>query len=210
MDTPVGVVRCILTTLFLLVALHALLHGIRQAGMGRRNRVDHLLHAVMAVAMSAMPWNLHRWLSGPTMAVLFTAAALWFPLTALHRRTGHAVAAIAGWLPLAVGMAAMAWMPRMPDGRMVLPPDALAGSVPVTHHAAAVAHAAAAPATADAITVLLTLYLLVYAMRWLNPLPPPWSAADTAHRAAATDGPYGHLRDGAMALGTAVMLLMPH
>ncbi|MEV6176749.1 hypothetical protein [Streptomyces sp. NPDC052015] len=40
-------------------------------------------------------------------------------------------------------------------------------------------------------------------------MPSLRSATDAAHRAAATD-PYGHSREGAMALGTALMLLMPH
>ncbi|MEV6176750.1 hypothetical protein [Streptomyces sp. NPDC052015] len=42
------------------------------------------------------------------MTVLFTAAAVWFPLTALHRRTADTAA----------GMAAMAWMLRTPLARV--------------------------------------------------------------------------------------------
>nr|WP_234357150.1 hypothetical protein [Streptomyces sp. NBRC 110028] len=59
------------------------------------------------------------------------------------------------------------------------------------------------------MTGLLAVYLLVCALRSLT-RPMPWlrSAAAVAHRAAARD-PYGYLRDGAMALGTAVMVLMP-
>jgi hypothetical protein len=60
------------------------------------------------------------------------------------------------------------------------------------------------------VTGLLTVYLLACGMRSLTrPMPALRSATAAAHRAAAKD-PYGHLRDGAMALGTAVMLLMPH
>jgi hypothetical protein len=142
----------------------------------------------MAAAMAAMPWSLGRSLSGPTSTVLFTAAAAWFPLTAIHRRTTGTAARIAARLPSAAGMAAMAWMLRTPHGR------------------AASSH----EASAAVVSALLTVYLLVCAVRSLTlPMPSLRSVTDTAHRAAATD-PYGHTRDGAMALGTAVMLLMPH
>ncbi|WP_031517407.1 DUF5134 domain-containing protein [Streptomyces sp. NRRL F-5123] len=216
MDTPVDVVRWILTTLFALVALHALhaphawLRGARVPGTGRRDRVDHLLHAAMAVVMAAMPWNLGRSLSGPAMTILFAAAALWFPLTALHRRRADTVAAIPARLLPAAGMAAMAWMPRMRHSQAVPSHETLAGSVPVLHHGAAIAHVTGGPATADLVTGLLAVFLLAGGLRSLNPMPPRVSAVDTAQRAAATDDRYGHLRDGAMALGTAVMLLMPH
>ncbi|MFG2359761.1 DUF5134 domain-containing protein [Streptomyces sp. NPDC048521] len=210
MDTPVDVVHCMLTVLFALVAVHALRHGVRSPGTGRRDRVDHLLHAAMAVAMAAMPWSLGRSLSGRTMTVLFTTAALWFPLTALRRRTADSLAALAGRLPPAAGMAAMAWMLRTSHGRAVPSHETLAGGVPATHHTVALGHAAGASVTAAVVTGLLTVYLLACGMRSLTrPMPSLRSATDAAHRAAATD-PYGHLRDGAMALGTAVMLLMPH
>ncbi|MGW7622954.1 DUF5134 domain-containing protein [Streptomyces antimycoticus] len=121
----------ILTVIFALAASHALRHGVRSPGTGRRERVDHLLHFVMAVAMAAMAWSPGRSLSGRTVTVLFTAAALWFPLTALHHRT----AAIAGRLQPAAGMAAMAWMLRRPHGRAVPSHETLGGGVPVAHAA---------------------------------------------------------------------------
>ncbi|WP_447035475.1 DUF5134 domain-containing protein [Streptomyces sp. DSM 118878] len=146
---------------------------------------DHFLHGVMAVAMTAMPWSLGHALSGRTATVLCAGAALWFPLSALHRRTSGVVAVIAARLPPAAGMVAMAWMLRTPHGRTD-------------------------PTPATVVTVLLTVYLLACAARSLTCcMPPVKSATVTAHRAAATD-PYGHVRDGAMALGTAVMLIMPH
>ncbi|MFG2944827.1 DUF5134 domain-containing protein [Streptomyces adustus] len=210
MDTPVDIVHVMLTMLFALAALHALRHGVRSPGTGRRDRVDHLLHCAMAVAMAAMAWSPGRPLSGRTMTVLFTAAALWFPLTALHHRTPDTAAAIAGRLRPAVGMAAMAWMLRTPHGRAVLSHENPTGDVPVAHHGATLSHTAGTGATGAWVTGLLAVYLLVCAMRSLTrPMPSLRSATAAAHRAAATD-PYGHVRDGAMALGTAVMVLMPH
>ncbi|WP_369226956.1 DUF5134 domain-containing protein [Streptomyces sp. R39] len=210
MDTPVDVVHVMLTMLFALAAVHALRHGVRSPGTGCRDRVDHLLHFAMAVAMAAMAWSPGRPLYGRTMTVLFTAAALWFPLTALCRRTADTAAAIAGRLQPAAGMAAMAWMLRTPHGRAVPSHETLAGGVPVAHHGAALGHTAGASATGEWGTGLLAVYLLVCAMRSLTrPMPSLRCATAATHRAAATD-PYGHLRDGAMTLGTAVMVLMPH
>ncbi|GAQ51379.1 DUF5134 domain-containing protein [Streptomyces acidiscabies] len=182
MATPADIVHGMLTVLFTAVAAHALRQGVRPARP--RDRADHLLHFTMATAMAAMPWSLGRPLSGPTTTALFTAAALWFPLTALHRRTTDTAARIAARLPSAAGMAAMAWMLR---------------TTAHTHEP-----------SADGVTALLTVYLLACALRSLTlPMPSLRSATDTQHRTAATD-PYGHSRDGAMALGTALMLLMPH
>lgn len=210
MDTPVDIVHFMLTVLFALAAVHALWHGVRSPGAGRRDRVDHLLHAAMSLAMAAMPWSLGRSLPGRATTVLFALAALWFPLTALRRRTANRVAEIAGRLPSAAGMAAMAWMLRTPHGRGVPTHETLAAGVPGVHDTAAHGHAAGAPVPAACVTGLLTVYLLACAMWSLTrPMPSLRSTPDAAHRAAATD-PYGHVRDGAMALGTAVMLLVPH
>ncbi|MGW5665471.1 DUF5134 domain-containing protein [Streptomyces sp. NPDC003758] len=210
MDTPVDVVRSMLTVLFALAAVHALWHSVRSPGAGRRDRVDHLLHAAMSVAMAAMPWSLGRSLSGRVTTVLFTLAALWFPLTSLRRYTANRVTKIAGRLPSAAGMAAMAWMLRMHDSRAESSHEILAEGVPAAHDTAAHGHATGAPGPAAWVTGALTAYLLACAMWALTrPMPSLRSAPDAAHRDAATD-PYGHVRDGAMALGTALMLLMPH
>jgi lysylphosphatidylglycerol synthetase-like protein (DUF2156 family) len=210
MGTPVDLVHGMLTVLFALVAVHALRRGVRSPGTGRRDRMDHLLHFAMAVAMAAMPWSIGRSLSGRTMTVLFTAAAVWFPLTALHRRTADTAAAIAARLPSAAGMAAMAWMLRTPFARVAPSHETPAGGVPAAHHSAALGHPAGASVPAAVVTTVLTVYLLACALRSLTrPMPSLRSATDAAHRAAATD-PYGHSREGAMALGTALMLLMPH
>lgn len=181
MLTPVDVEHGLLTVLFSVVAVHALWQCLRPRGIAGRDRVDHLLHAAMAAAMAVMPGSLGRSLSDGTATLLFTAAALWFPLAAFGRRPAHAVAAIAARLPSAVGMAAMAWMLRPSHGRDTV-----------------------------VVTAVLTSYLLACALWMLTrSMPSLWSHTDRAHDAAPTD-PYGRTRHGAMALGTALMLLMHH
>ncbi|MBO1332496.1 DUF5134 domain-containing protein [Streptomyces sp. VRA16 Mangrove soil] len=178
--TPVDVEHGLLTVLFALVAAHALWQGMRTRGVGRSGRVDHLLHGVMAATMAVMPWSPGHRLSGRTAELLFTAAALWFLLTGLDRRAAHTVAAISARLPSAVGMAAMAWMLRPSHDRD-----------PV-------------------VTAVLTVYLLACALWSLTrPMPSLRSATWNAHRTEGAD-PYARTRHGAMALGTALMLLMPH
>lgn len=79
----------------------------------------------------------------------------------------------------------------------------------MAHHTAAHGRAADASTTATLVTVVLTVCLLGCALRSsTRPMPALRTSTDPAHRAAATD-PYGYVRDGAMSLGTAVMLL-PH
>ncbi len=195
-------VHGMLTLLFTVVALHLLWHAVRSPGAGRRDRVDLVLHCAMAAAMAAMPWSLGPPLSGRAVTVFFTAAALWFLLTA------RAATVFADRLTPAVGMAAMVWMSRTPSGAAASETVAAAG-VPAAHHTAAHGHAAAST-TASLVTVALAVYLLGCALRSLTrPMPALRTATGPAHRAAATN-PYGHVRDGAMALGTAVMLLLPH
>ncbi|MFJ3360033.1 MULTISPECIES: DUF5134 domain-containing protein [Streptomyces] len=201
-------VHGMLTLLFAAVALHMLWHAVRSPGAGRRDRVDLVLHCAMAAAMAAMPWSSGPPLSGRAATVFFTAAALWFLLTA------RTAAVFTGRLTPAVGMAAMAWMSRPPSGAVPVSAatreTVAAAGVPAAHHTAAHGHAADASTTATLVTVVLTVYLLGCALRSLTrPMPALRTAADHAHRAAAAN-PYGHVRDGAMALGTAVMLLLPH
>jgi hypothetical protein len=196
-------VHGMLTLLFAVAALHVLWHAVRSPGAGRRDRVDLVLHCGMAAGMAAMPWSYGPPLSGRAATVFFTAAALWFPLTA-HKAPGFA-----DRLTSAVGMAAMAWMSRTPPGAGRSETVAAAG-VPAAHHTAAHGHATDASTTATLVTVVLTVCLLGCALRSLTrPMPALRTATDPAHRAAATD-PYGYVRDGAMSLGTAVMLLLPH
>ncbi|MCQ4199570.1 DUF5134 domain-containing protein [Streptomyces coelicoflavus] len=203
-------VHGMLTLLFAAVALHVLWHAVRSPGAGRRDRVDLVLHCAMAAAMAAMPWCLGLPLAGRAATVFFTAAALWFLLTP------HRAAVFADRLTPAVGMGAMAWMSRTPSGAVSVSASAspqetvAAEGLPAAHHTAAHGHAGDASTAATLVTVVLTVYLLGCALRSLTrPMPALRAATDPAHRAAATD-PYGDVRDGAMALGTAVMLLLPH
>ncbi|WP_316741491.1 DUF5134 domain-containing protein [Streptomyces sp. MK7] len=76
------VVDCMLTALFVAAALRSLRQAVLFRSQQRRGRVDHLLHAVMALAMAVMPWNVGRMPSGIPQTAFFAAAALWFPLTA--------------------------------------------------------------------------------------------------------------------------------
>ncbi|MEV5640064.1 DUF5134 domain-containing protein [Streptomyces flaveolus] len=199
-------VHGMLTLLFAAVALHVLWNAVRSPGADRRDRVDLVLHCAMAAAMAVMPWSPGPPLSGRAATVFFTAAALWFLLTA------RTAAVFAGRLTPAVGMAAMAWMSRTPSGAVSASAQetVAAAGVPAAHHTADHGHATDASTTATLVTVVLTVYLLGCALRSLTrPMPALRTATDPAHRAAATD-PYGYVRDGAMSLGTAVMMLLPH
>lgn len=210
MLTPVDVVHVMLTALFALAVVQALWHRARWPGAGRRDRVDHVLHAAMALVMAAMPWSVGRSLSGRGTTAVLTLAALWFPLTASRRRTVSAATDLVGRLPHAVGMAAMAWLPRTHHGMAMPPHETLAAGAPAAYGTSTAGHATGAPAPAAWVAGLLTAYLLACAVRSLTrPMPSLRSTPSAARRAAAAD-PYGHVRDGATALGTALMLLMPH
>lgn len=182
-------VHALLTTLFACAAGYAVRHAFLPPGSAWRGRVDHLLHAAMAVAMAAMPW-------GPTpprtaQAVFFTAAALWFPLTAVRRPRESHLAETARRLPYALGMAAMVWMLRTPHA---------------THHAPAVG----ASTAGSLVTAALALCLLACALRSLTRDMPTLRATSDPSGVLPSPRPYGHFWDGSMALGTAIMLVMPH
>ncbi|MFJ9123484.1 DUF5134 domain-containing protein [Streptomyces sp. NPDC102340] len=180
-------VHALLTALFVGAALYAVRHVLAPAGPVRRGRVDHLLHAAMSLAMAAMPW-------GPTLprtaqTVFFSAAALWFAFAPVCRPGEARAAATARRLPSALGMAAMVWMLRTPHG---------------SHHAPTVT----AQQSGSLGTTALALCLLTCALRSLTRDMPVLRA--TSRTSAVLPRPYGHFWDGAMALGTAVMLVMPH
>lgn len=205
MSTPLVLVHSLLTLLFVVVLLHGLARDVGTRGTGFRVRADQLLRTAMVVAMAAMPWiDLG---AGPAAAATgaFTVGALWF-LLPLGRPVSGAAAAVAHRLPHAAGMAAMAWM--------LHGPHTAAGH---DHVEAAAAHLtapdglAAAPLhDGSAGTSALACGLLVYALWSLTrPMPSLRSAASAARRAAAAT-PARHVGEGAMALGTAVMLVLPH
>ncbi|AVH55209.1 MULTISPECIES: DUF5134 domain-containing protein [Streptomyces] len=179
-------VYCMLTALFTATAVHGLRRGVMSRNTGWRGRGDHLLHTAMALVMAVMPWSWGRSLHHTAQAVFFAAAALWFPLTAVCRHQESRLAATVRRLPYTVGMAAMAWM-------------------------AWTAHTAGPPAAAEATTAALALYLLTYAL-WslIRVMPALRTAPYPAAGPHAGQEPYGHFWDGSMALGTVIMLLMPH
>ncbi|MFD9293066.1 DUF5134 domain-containing protein [Streptomyces sp. NPDC060030] len=201
MSAP-DVVYSMLSVLFVAAAVHALTQALRRNEPDWRGRVGHLLHAAMALAMAAMPWSWGRALPVVPQTVFFAGAALWFCSAALH---GHASSwtAAARSLPAAAGMTAMAWMTHsMAD-------SAHGGDTP-GHHAGHLGSPTGGPETADMITAVLALYLLICSLWSLTRcMPTLGKAPDTAGRPVAARV-YGHFWDGSMAMGTAVMLLMPH
>lgn len=204
------VVHGMLTALFTAGALRGLRHGILSPGSGWRSHIDHLLHAVMALAMAAMPWG-----RLPVGSMFFVAAALWFPLTAVRRRHESRLTAIAGRLPYAVGMAAMAWM-VMPHAREGASHQTQAKGLPSAHHGSDLAGPAGESSSADLVIAVLVLCLLTCALRSLTRAMLPVRAIEETVDTTDAVGTSTlgescrHFWDGSMALGTAIMLLMPH
>jgi hypothetical protein len=183
-------VHSLLTVLFAAVAVHGVYRCLVSRGAGWRGRGDQLLHTAMALAMAVMPWSRGALSHHPAQVTFFATAAIWFPLTAVRRRHESRFTALARRLPSTAGMAAMAWMAW------------------AAHPAAGHAHEnRATPPT----TALLALSLLTCALWSLIRVMPPLRDGPTLsvepidrHQA------YLHFWDGTMALGTTVMLLMPH
>ncbi|MDH6553765.1 hypothetical protein M2160_007865 [Streptomyces sp. SAI-117] len=206
MGTPVVLVHCLLTLLFVAVLLHAPARGVGSPRIGFGVRVDQVLAAAMAVSMAAMPWIDVRAGSAAVAGGVFTAGAVWF-LLPVGRRDGGRRAAMLHRLPHAVGMAAMAWMLRVPN----------TGTGPAHVHLGSAAHShgpgalgAGVPLGSSVITLSLASCLLAYALWSLTrPMPSLRSTVSAARRAAAAT-PSRHVGEGAMALGTAVMLVLPH
>jgi hypothetical protein len=191
------VVCSMLTVLFAAAAVHELRHRVLPRSSGWRRRIDGLLHTVMAVVMSAMPWNGGAWMPARAQVVFFAAAALWFPLSALSRRQGMRLTEAARNLPSAAGMAAMAWMARP-----------MASPAHETLAAAHAGHSMAESATHDAGTGVLVLYLLVCALRSLTRNMPGLRRSTGNPPTSSVKELYGHFWEGAMHLGTVVMLLI--
>ncbi|RPK32124.1 DUF5134 domain-containing protein [Streptomyces sp. ADI93-02] len=200
--SPPDAVYCMLSVLFGTAAVHALTQGLSHREPGWRSRAGHLLHAAMALAMAAMPWSWGRALPVVPQTAFFAAAALWFCFTAAGRRDEPRWTATARNLPAAVGMAAMAWMTHFMA-------SAVHGG-DTTVHAGHLGSRTGGSQAADTITAALALYLLICSLWSLARCMPTFGKApDTAGR-PRTNHAYGHFWDGSMALGTAVMLLMPH
>ncbi|MEW1775967.1 DUF5134 domain-containing protein [Streptomyces sp. NPDC086777] len=187
------VVHCLLTVLFSVAAVRALRQGVRSPAGGCRDRVDHLLHAAMALAMAVMPWRLGGVLPALPQSVFFAAAALWFPWTAVRSGREGRLAATVRRLPYAVGMAAMTWMSYRAAGHQGH--ETMAGGLPAD----------------DDVTWVLALYLLICALRSLTrDMPALRATTGTAGDCAGPRSVYDNFWDGVTAMGTVVMLLMPH
>ncbi|WP_443060088.1 DUF5134 domain-containing protein [Streptomyces sp. NBC_00444] len=190
------VVCCMLTVLFVTAAVHELRHRVLPRSYGWRMRIDGLLHTIMAVAMSVMPWSWGTPVPAGTQAAFFAAAALWFPLSTLSRSHGARLIAVARSIPSAAAMAAMVWMAR---------PTESSRHEDLAAHAG---HSMGEPAGHDVGTGVLVLYLLVCALRSLTG-DMPGLRRNTRHpRTLAIKELYGHFWQGAMHLGTVVMLLV--
>lgn len=107
--------RWVLTLLFVVPALSAMWRtgapGRAGGGPDAVERVAHLLHAVMALAMAAMVWPWGMDLPAGPQIALFTLGAVWFVGVALARpASASRTQALRGALPHVVMMGAMAWM----------------------------------------------------------------------------------------------------
>ncbi|CAM5698755.1 DUF5134 domain-containing protein [Streptomyces canus] len=204
--SPSDVVYCMLTAVFVAAAGHGLRRGLLSGGPPRRARVDHLLHAAMALAMAAMPWDLAQAVPAAAQVVFFAAAALWFPLTAVRRRESLVRAQLRR-LPQAAGMAAMGWMAWTSHSMAGPSHETLADGPASGRH---LAHSAGHSAIGDVAVTLLVLYLLGCALRSLTREMPALRFTADRRDAGTPRDPYGHFWDGSMALGTVIMLLMHH
>ncbi|MCX5052495.1 MULTISPECIES: DUF5134 domain-containing protein [unclassified Streptomyces] len=188
MSAP-DVVYGMLTALFGAATVHALRHSVLSWSSGWLSRGDHLLHTVMALAMTVMPWHWGGEQSPQRQTVFFAAAALWFPLTARLSRRWPGSADLVRRPPDAVGMAAMAAMAWMPVRH--------GGYTDVR--------------TGDAVTGVLTLCLLACALRSLTrDMPALRGASGSTVMSTSISGPCDRFWQGSTAMGTAIMLLMHH
>ncbi|MFJ5643812.1 DUF5134 domain-containing protein [Streptomyces sp. NPDC093223] len=206
-----GLVHGMLTVLFTATAVHGVHRAVAPRRAGWRERGDRLLHAAMAITMAAMPWTHGAPLPHPAGTAFFTAAAVWFPVTAVRRGHGSPVAALARSLPPATGMAAMVWMEWQRHAMTGAPHENLAGPPASPHHIGAPGHTAHLSPTAQTVTAALALCLLAYALSSLTRVLPgrhirPAPATGSIDRHA----PYEPFWDGSMALGTSIMLLLHH
>ncbi|MER5520900.1 DUF5134 domain-containing protein [Streptomyces sp. NPDC002763] len=202
------VVHYMLTTLFAAAAAHALRQGVLTRTRAGRSRVDHLLHAVMALVMAVMPWGWGGALPELPLSVFFAAAALWFPLTAVKCGQERQLSAAARRLPYAVGMAAMTWMSYRSTGHAH---QTMAEGVPTAHQTMPLRHFTGESKAADVVTGVLALYLLTCSLRSLTrDMPTLRTTPETADNSTSLKSVYNRFWDGATAMGTAVMLLMPH
>ncbi|MGW7418484.1 DUF5134 domain-containing protein [Streptomyces sp. NPDC054813] len=202
------VVHYLLTALFAAAAVRALRQGVLTRTRFYRSRVDHLLHAAMALAMAVMPWSWGGTLPELPQSVFFATAALWFPLTAVKCGQERQLSATAKRLPYAVGMAAMTWMSYRATGHSH---QTMAEGVPAAHQAMHLGHFLGESKADNIVTGVLALYLLTCSLRSLTrDMPTLRATTGTADNSTSLKSVCDRFWDGATAMGTAVMLLMPH
>ncbi|MEU5314119.1 DUF5134 domain-containing protein [Streptomyces sp. NPDC021562] len=201
------VVHSMLTALFAAAAARALRMSVRARTGGCRDRVDHLLHAAMALAMAVMPWSWGGALPALPQSVFFAAAALWFPLTAVRSGQEGQLPATVRRLPHAVSMAAMTWMSYRATGHSH---RAMADGVPPAHQAMEVGHSMGGSEADSIVTGVLALYLLACALYSLTRGMPALRTTGTVADSTSLSSVCHRFWDGATAMGTLVMLLMPH
>ncbi|MEU2618406.1 DUF5134 domain-containing protein [Streptomyces sp. NPDC007157] len=206
--SAVEVVHYLLTALFAAAAVRALRQGVLTRTRFCRSRVDQLLHAAMALAMAVMPWSWGGALPELPQSVFFAAAAVWFPLTAVKSGQERQLSATARRLPYAVGMAAMTWMSHRTAGHSH---QTMAAGVPTAHQAMGLGHFMGESKADNIVTGVLALYLLTCSLRSLTrDMPTLHATTETADNSTSLKGVCNRFWDGATAMGTAVMLLMPH
>ncbi|RPE46024.1 uncharacterized protein DUF5134 [Streptomyces sp. Ag109_O5-1] len=202
------VVPCMLTALFAAAAVRALRQAVLTRAPGCRSRIDHLLHAAMALAMAVMPWSWGSALPGLPQSVFFACAALWFPLTAVRSGRERQLSATARRLPYAVGMAAMTWMSYRAAGHSH---QTMAEGVPTADPALHLGHSLGQSRAGSVVTGVLALYLLTCALRSLTrDMPALRKTAEASGTSTCLKGACNRFWDGVTALGTVVMLLMAH
>ncbi|MGW2959299.1 DUF5134 domain-containing protein [Streptomyces sp. NPDC001220] len=203
-----GVVPYLLTGLFSAAAVRALRQGVLTRTRLFRGRVDDLLHAAMALAMTVMPWSWGGALPELPQSVFFAGAAVWFPLTAVRCGQEGRLSATARRVPYAVGMAAMTWMSYRAAGHAH---PTMAVGVPTAHQAVGLRHFTGESKADNIVTGVLALYLLTCSLRSLTrDMPTLRATTGTADNPTSLKSVCNRFWDGATAMGTAVMLLMPH
>jgi hypothetical protein len=209
--SPSDLVDSMLTVLFAVAAAYGLYRSVTSRGAGWRACGDQLLHTAMALTMAVMPWSPVSLVHQPAQATFFAAAAVWFPLTAVPRPDERRVTAVARRLPSTVGMAAMAWMAWAAHPVAGPQYEYLARPLNAAHHIDMPGHSAHPSTVAQATTAALALCLAAYAL-WslLRIMPPLHALTDLPPNPTDRHDPYTRFWDGSVALGTTLMLLMPH
>ena len=217
-----GGLRWVLTGLFVVPALAGMWRAGAPAcareGPGAVERIAHLLHAAMALAMVAMVWPWGMKLPAWPQVTLFTLSAVWFAGVALARPASASRArALLVALPHVAMMGAMAWM-----AAAMVSPHSMAG-----HDGShGMAHMPGMDMSGGSGTVTMTLagtgprttsgllagVLLMLALWWLaRGFAVAQRGYATGHQrppAAVERDAFGLGCHGAMALGMAVMFVL--